>query len=316
MALVALQPATRESRLAEASSRWAALAAARPDLEPAVALQRQLIGLVVDLAETIEHGRLPRLTLPPKYIAAKLARGVPALAGEPIPLPVVLLKPALVRLCEELSAGGAGAAADHIKASILETRLDVGSLLTASLSRDQTAIRTGAAHRGLAPDLVWLVAELAISPFAYALQRVLFSAGPAGRRPEGDVQLSDALANWRHGFCPACGSWPALAEVVANRRGLRCSFCAYAWEMSGAACVYCGEAGETFTTGAADPQRGTRRLELCSTCRSYMKSVDVREWSPFPLIAIADLETMDLDMAAIERGFSRPPLKDFSFRRT
>src|SRR5262245_26628172 len=228
MPLVALQPATRGARLAEASSRWAALVAARPDLEPAVALQRQLIGLVVDLADTIEHGRLPRLTLPPKYLAAKLARGVPALAGEPVPLPVALLKPALIRLCEELSAGGAGAAADHIKTSLLETRLDAGSLLTASLSRDQAAIRTGAAHRGLAPDLVWLVAELAISPFAYALQRVLFSAGAAGPRPDGATQLSEALGNWRHGFCPACGSWPELAEVVSSRRGLRCSFCAYA----------------------------------------------------------------------------------------
>jgi FdhE protein len=315
MALVALQPATRRARLTEASSRWAALVAARPDLEPAVTLQRQLIGLVVDLAETIEHGRLPRLTLPPKYLAAKLARGVPALAGEPVPLPVALLKPALIRLCEELSAGGAGAAADNIKASIVETRLDAGSLLTASLSRDQAAIRTGAAHRGLAPDLVWLVAELAISPFAYALQRVLFSAGTTGPRPD-TIQLGDALANWNHGFCPACGSWPALAEVVSSRRGLRCSFCAYAWEMPAGRCVYCGESGEPFTTTAANPRRDDRRLELCNTCRSYMKSVDVPEWSPFPLIAIADLETMDLDMAAIERGYSRPPLKDFSPRRT
>ena len=29
-------------------------------------------------------------------------------------------------------------------------------------------------------------------------------------------------------------------------------------------------------------------------------------------VAIADLETMDLDMAAIERNYTRPPLKDFT----
>lgn len=317
MALVALQPSTRESRLAEASSRWDALVAARPDLEPAVTLQRQLIGLVVDLAETIEHGRLPRLTLPPKYIAAKLARGVPALAGEPIPLPVVLLKPALIRLCEELSAGGAGTAADNIKTSILETRMDAGSLLSASLSRDQAAIRTGATHRGLAPDLVWLIAELAVSPFVYALQRtVFFSHDAIDSRREHPSPLAEALAGWTRGFCPACGSWPAIAEVCSERRALRCSFCAFAWEIPALACVYCGEAGEKFTTVATNLERQGRRLELCTACRSYMKAVDVPEWSPFPLIAIADLETMDLDMAALERGFSRPPLKDFSMRRT
>ena len=77
MPFVALAPASRESRLALAAARWTALLEAQPDLAPAVALQRRLIGLVVDLAEVIEHGRLPKLSLPPKYLAAKLARGVP-----------------------------------------------------------------------------------------------------------------------------------------------------------------------------------------------------------------------------------------------
>ena len=313
MPFVALEPATRQSRLAEASRRWDALLVARPDLAPAIALQRQLVGLVVDLADRIEQGRLPRLSLPPKYLAAKLARGVPALAGEPIPLPVGVLTPALLRLCEELSAGGAGEAADHIKDALVETRMDAGSLLTASLARDQQAIRTGATHRGLAADLVWLVAELAVSPFAYALQHALFA------HPAGDAALATALSNWTHGFCPACGSWPAIAEVVSGHRVLRCSFCAFAWELPGHACVYCGEAGEKFVAAAPDAQmvdsRKNRRVEICNACRSYMKAVDVSELSPFPLVAIADLETMDLDMAAMSRGYSRPPLKDFTTRR-
>ena len=104
MPYVALAPATRESRLAAAGARWDALLAVRPDLEPAVALQRQLIGLVVDLADTIEHGRLPRLSLPPKYLAAKLGRGVPALAGEPIPLPVAAAQAGAARAVRRAGA--------------------------------------------------------------------------------------------------------------------------------------------------------------------------------------------------------------------
>jgi FdhE protein len=96
---------------------------------------------------------------------------------------------------------------------------------------------------------------------------------------------------------------------------LRCSFCAFAWELPSYRCVYCAEDGEPFVTAAVDEYRKDRRLELCATCRSYMKTVDAAELSPFPLVAIADLETMDLDMAAIERGYSRPPLKDFTPRR-
>ena len=42
----------------------------------------------------------------------------------------------------------------------------------------------------------------------------------------------------------------------------------------------------------------------------YLKTVDLPELSPFPLLAIADLETMDLDVAAMEHGYTRPALKD------
>src|SRR5687767_12434106 len=309
MTLVAPVPANRESRLAWAEGRWAVILAVRPDLEPAVALQRQLIGLVIDLTDTIEHSRLPRLSLPAKYVAAKLARGIPALAGEPIPLPVQLMTPTLIRLCEELAAGGAGDAADHIRAAIVDTRMEAGSLLNASLSRDQKSIRTGAVHRGLAPDLVWLVAELAVSPYAHVLQRVLLTPSA------DDSTLAAALGEWRQGYCAACGSWPALAEIVSSHRVLRCSFCAHAWEMRTFGCVYCGDGGASFVTAAPNDRCPDRRIEICGGCGGYLKTLDVPDLSPFPLLAIGDLETMDLDMTAMEKGYRRPPLKEFGSRQ-
>jgi FdhE protein len=308
MPYVAVPAASGEARLAVAQERWEAVLAGRPDLEPAVRLQRRLITLVVELSDIIDNGRLPRLSLPPKYLAAKLARGVPALAAEPIPLPVQMLLRPLLTLCSELSAGGAAEAADHIRSAIESGNIEAGSLLAASLARDQHAIRQGAVHRGLAPDLVWLVAELAVSPFAHALQRTLL-AGSA------DAAIAGAREAWDRGYCLACGSWPALAEVVGGHRLLRCSFCAAAWELNTYACVYCGESGEAFVTAAPDEERKDRRVEVCSSCAGYLKTVDVAALSPFPLLAIADLETMDLDVAAMERGYSRPPLKEFTTRR-
>ena len=75
--------------LASAERRWQALVEAKPDLQAAVDLQRGLLTLVIELARAIDGGRMPRLSLPAKYLAAKLSRGVPVLAGEPIPLPAV-----------------------------------------------------------------------------------------------------------------------------------------------------------------------------------------------------------------------------------
>jgi FdhE protein len=303
MALVSPPSATRDARLATAEARWAALRDSRPDLAPAVALQTELVTLVIDLTDAMEKGRLPRLSLPPKYLAAKLARGVPALHGEPIPVPTAVIKPTLLRLCQALSAGGAGAAADHIEAEIADGRLEPGSLLSASLARDQNAIRAGGTHRGLSPDLLWLLAELAVGPFVHTLQRMLFSSA--------DVSLVAALTAWDRGYCPACGSWPALAEVVGGHRALRCSFCAAGWELGRYACVYCGHDGEQFVTAAPNEERLDRRLELCAVCAGYLKTVDLPDFSPFPLLSISDLETMDLDAAAMDRGFRRPPMKEF-----
>ncbi len=224
-------------------------------------------------------------------------------------MPTPVLLPALLQLCDALAEGGAGEAATHIRQTIAEKQIDAGSLLTTSLQRDQGAIRTGAAHRGLSPDLVWLVAELAVSPFAHALQRMLFAS------PSASPELQSALAGWSRGYCPACGSWPAVAEVVGGHRTLRCSFCSSAWEPTTYACIYCEEHGEPFVTAAPSEDRKDRRLEVCSTCGNYLKSVDMPELSPFPLLSISDIETTDLDVAAMEHGYTRPALRDFRTRR-
>lgn len=301
MPIVKIPEISAENLLNDASRRWEAVARARPDLLPAVDLQRQLLAIVLELAREFRHGKLPRLSLPPKYLAAKLARGVPALAGEPIPVPAAALLPALLTLCDTLASGGAADAAEHIASAIRAHEIDAGSFLTASLARDQEAVRSGALHRGLAPDLMWLIGELAIGPFAHALQTTLFTTN--------DQALAGALEAWNHGYCPACGSWPALAEAVHGHRTLRCSFCAAGWELTTYACIYCGNDADTFVTAAPDIERKDRRVEACSACAAYLKTIDVDSLSPFPLVAISDLETTDLDVAAMEHGYARPPMK-------
>src|SRR5438874_1244185 len=185
MPYIPVPPVSAELLREIAEQRWNDVLHARADLGPAVALQRTLLILVLDLSRKIDGKPLPRLSLPPKYLAAKLARGVPAFTGEPIPLPVALLQTPLLALCEQLAAGG---------------------------------------------------------------------------------------------------SWPALAEVVHEHRTLRCSFCATAWELTTHACIYCEEAGDAFVTAAPDQDRMDRRVELCSGCGSYLKTIDLAGLSAFPLL--------------------------------
>jgi FdhE protein len=316
MPLVIVDAPTRDDLLEISRRRWESLRTARPDLVPAIDLQERLLTIVTNTAHAITSGRLPRLSLPQKYLAAKLVRGVPVFAGEPIPVPLGLLQSSLFQLCDALAEGGAAESAGHIKAAIADGSMEAGSLLTASLTRNQEAIRTGSVHRALAPDLVWLIAELATTPFAYALQQSVFGQHSSSAARAGDSDnFTAACRNWSHGYCPACGSWPALAECADSHRVLRCSFCAVAWELDTYACIYCTESGEPFKTAAPDEERKDRRVEICGACRAYLKTIDLPELSPFPLVAVVDMETMDLDLAAMEHGYGRPPLREFATRR-
>jgi FdhE protein len=302
----AVQPPAPEGvREALAEARWTEMVAMKPDLAPAVQLQRQLIGAVLRLTAAFEAMRPPKLSLPPRYVTAKLSAGIPALVAEPIPIPSDRLAPALVELCRILASHG-GEAGTVLQETIEGGRLDLVALLTLTLRREQAALRAVATKAGIGHDLLWLVADLAVGPYAHVLRGTLFDAAPA------DGPLRAALDAWSPGYCPLCGSWPAVAEVFEGRRLLRCAFCAAGWEPATAGCAYCGDA---MTVRALESQAQTgRAIETCDACRGYLKRVAVSAPMPFPLLPLDDLDSMDLDLAAMNAGFARPAIKAFGAR--
>ncbi len=284
-------------RLAE--TRWAAIAAARSDLAPAIAVQRPM---VVRTIRALDRLRLepPALRLTPQRIAEKLAAGEPLMRGEAATLPVALLTPLVLAACDDLAAGGAGDVARRVRGCLDAGRIDMGSLLAASFDRNQHAIRVRALHEGIAPDVLWLAAELATGPAAHVTVELL-GAG-----------TGDALAareRWPHGHCPACGSWPAFAEAADGIDRLRCSFCGLDWPASADRCTYCQaiDPAPTWLTaapGAAD------RAAACTGCGGYLKWLEPPSATPFELLAVEDLASAAVDALAAGRGFGRPPLPD------
>jgi len=302
-------PVDTPERLDLAERRWSAMLAAKPDLGAAVALQRTLIGLVIDLTAQFEGAvRLPKFTLPPRYLTTKLASGIPALTAEPIQVPVDTIRPTVLGLVRALAEGGGGEATRAIRAAIDEGRLDIAALLTLALRREQGTLRAFATKGGLGHDLLWLVLDLAVGPFAYALRQALFDQAPA------DSPLRAALDRWSRGYCPLCGSWPVLVEDLDGIRRLRCSFCATGWDVTMNGCLYCGETGDRFSRVTPDASHPRRIIESCDTCHGYAKAVATGTSLPFPLLALADLESMDLDIAAMQRGLARPAIKQFTRR--
>ena len=285
------------------------LATEQPNLDTALALQEKLLGREIDLLEEIIESGLPSLSLPPRYLATKLKNSIPVFHGEPIPIPEQILQQGLRTFCDDLAGGAASRnAALAISATLDTGQLQSKELLLACLRRDQRRVKQMAMHHALAPDILWLLAELALTPFAYLLCLRTISDSPGYSK-----NINDVLNKWDLGFCPICASWPAIVEVSGDHV-LRCSFCAMSWHLSSYRCLYCNNDGQNFITAAPDPEQSGRRLQMCGECGGYVKVLAVETPSVFPLLAIDDLASMDLDLLAIERKYIRPALPEIRKR--
>lgn len=288
--------------LAEAERRWAALERAQPELAAAIALQRRLVERGLALAAAIDD-----LPLPAAGDAARKLNGkCPILHGAAVELDAAPFMPFVLAFCDDLAQGAAGQPAARLRDMLERGKIDVASLLESSLMRRQTAIRVKANHVGVAPDVLWLVAELGAAPLAHRLQRTCLHDAAAA-----DGTLRAALDAWDDGSCPACGSWPALAEELAGIRQLRCSFCGAAWQPPVRRCIYCATADGSFLVASvSETEQQSRRVELCRSCGGYLKSLTVARTTPFALLPVADLASCDLDVGAVERGYIRFSMRE------
>jgi Protein involved in formate dehydrogenase formation len=300
-----------------ATAQWAEITRNSPDLAPAVALQQRLLRLMLDASTALEE--VAEAPLTSESICEKWSRGLPAWRNETIAIPPGL-KEILLPICTALAECGAGESALRIRDAIATQGIDADSLLSVSLARNQKAIRTSALHMGFSPDLVWLIGEIGSAPLAHHLSSIVhrrstgIEKGSGSLFPESHAKKAPgaffACDLWDHGYCPCCGSWPAFIEADDATHTLRCSYCALGWSVGSHRCVYCGNAGDDFIAAAPDVTHPQRRVELCGKCSGYTKVIDARDPTPFPLLAIADLATIELDQGAMDRGYRRPELFD------
>jgi FdhE protein len=214
----------------------------------------------------------------------------------------------LRRLARNLSDTSVlGSAGQRTAERLATSELDVGPLLEDALNGDTVAIARAADRGEYDPTAFAQLLELALQP-------VLWAA--AARCAE----LTD-IDRWDRGFCPVCGAWPALAELVGaeKRRVLRCGRCGTSWSWLVLLCPYCGN-DDHRSLGTLLPQReqtepavptpsephSKERVDVCERCHGYLKSVATFHSVPTPQLAAEDAATVHLDVGAREHGWTRP----------
>jgi FdhE protein len=172
-------------------------------------------------------------------------------------------------------------------------------LVAAAVRQDPDALATMAAAAGVEADALTSVAHLAVYPILQSCHRTL---------------APGLASSWPHGYCPICAAWPVLAERrgLDRSRRLRCGRCAGEWEMEWLRCVYCGERDHR-RLGSLVPEDGGEvlKMETCDSCRGYLKSVATLQEIPAFELLLRDLETVELDLVAMDRGYGRPEMKGF-----
>lgn len=178
------------------------------------------------------------------------------------------------------------------------------SLLEAAIAMDGASLDELSAGAGASPGAFATVAQIAAAPVLRACHQGL------------RAQLPQA---WEHGYCPVCGAWPAFAEVIGleRERRVRCGRCASRWRLDVLHCPFCGEREHKRLSGlVVEGQEETMRVDTCRSCGGYIKSLAVLLPTPDDAVAVLDARTVELDLAAVERGCTRPESPALAMRVT
>ena len=200
------------------------------------------------------------------------------------------------KLVRELihTADDARAEGSRLGIAVRGRRLDAVALLQAAIVRDRDAVERIAGRAGIDAEALEVIGQLAAIPVLHACAERWREHIPSA---------------WTHGYCPVCAAWPALSELrgLERSRRLRCARCAADWPLPVLQCAYCGETNhDQLGTLTPEGESQTRRVEVCYTCKGYLKTFTTLRPMTLRTIAMTDLSSVDLDLIAQERTYARP----------
>lgn len=267
-----------------ARGRIAALRASHPEAAGVL----DLIEAVVDAAaDPVWQGAASGSRLPAERDPAR-----PVLAGATVPLD----REAVDRWARQVLrlAGESAPASSSLLGAAADPRFDALAWFAAVAAGDDLALHAQSTALAADPGQYGAAGAFAVMPLFHALRR-----------------RWGALADptWRSGACPVCGAWAAMAEMrgLDRARRLRCARCGGDWAFPALRCFSCDETDHAkLTTLVPEGQGEASRASACETCGGFLKELaTLRAWDADEIV-LADLSSLELDVAAIDAGFRRP----------
>jgi FdhE protein len=229
---------------------------------------------------------------------ASTSAGTPLLHGRTLEVDAIRSQRLLRRLASTAASEDAVGAASL--RGYRPSRSDAVELLAAVVRQDRAAIEALADAARVDRGALAAVAGVASLPLLHSCAR----------------RLQDRLPrSWPHGYCPICAGWPTLSERrgLDRTRRLRCGRCGGDWQVQWLCCIYCGEREHERVGSLVLEEQGERlKVETCASCLGYLKSVATLQRIPAFELLLQDLETVELDLVALDRGYRRPQESGFT----
>ena len=286
--------ATPDTLLALLERRVAALRKTRPDLDDALSLQSSVIATQLGAARPPE---VSAFALPRQQLVARVRDGIPLLHDQPINLDIHFAADLFSRLVNALTPR-----LDPLIGAATGGQLDPQHLFGEAFVQHPDHLAQIAFQAGVDTDLLSAAATLSVAPVLRAYAEKLLPL-----LEQADDATTEGAA-WTRGYCPICGGWALLGELrgVELAQWLRCAACGSGWRGQRLACASCGNVDyRTLGTLTIDGEQRFR-VAVCERCKAYLKVANAFDPTPAPLLALDDVASLHLDLAAAERGYQRP----------
>ena len=113
---------------------------------------------------------------------------------------------------------------------------------------------------------------------------------------------------WKEGYCPVCGSLPALITLEGQGyRRAHCSWCGTPWRLARFQCPVCDNRRHQSLGYLYAEEEPRYRIDYCAECRHYFKTVDTRELLWPIWIPLEEWTTLHLDLVAQRAQWKTPP---------
>jgi FdhE protein len=224
-------------------------------------------------------------------VRSQLESGIPLFRARRPELDESALRRNSLAVCEALVRCREPSAPKRLAAVIADGVISPAEALHKIFAVGPDSVRSEFEQHQLDAELGSSVLRLAALP---CLARVLEPLGAAW--PARD---------WTHGYCPACGSSPLLAEIrgLEQFRWLRCGLCGSGWQVDRVYCPFCDmrdhrQLYDLYVAG--EEQRF--RVSVCEACAGFVRGTSTLAPLAPPMLLVAELETLHLELIARQRA--------------